>query len=145
MRRVHMLIIAGVVLVAAAGVLTLGRTLRHPSAVAEMRAEVADLRSAADACRAELEESHEALLRYNVRLDSMRGRVRELEGLHPRGVPADSYPVYIELFRSYNDSAGMWSGRVDSLQADLEACRTRADAYNAALDSLRALQRRQQR
>jgi predicted nucleic acid-binding Zn-ribbon protein len=145
MKRAHAVVAALLVLVAAAGVLTLGRALQHPGALADMRSTVAELRAAADSCRIALDQQHGELLGYNERLTQMRERVRDLEGLHPRGVPADSYRIYMELFDSYNDSAGQWQGRVDELQAELEACRETADAHNAALDSLRALLQQSQR
>lgn len=145
MKRRHAVVAGVIVLVAAAGVLTLGRTLAHPGALAEMRSTVALLRSAADSCRLALEQQHGELLDYNERLGTMRDRVRDLEGLHPRGVPADSYRIYMELFASYNDSAGLWDARVVELRAELETCREMADAHNLALDSLRALLQQSQR
>jgi predicted nucleic acid-binding Zn-ribbon protein len=138
MKRTGVTILIAVV-AAAAGVLTLGRSLRHPGALAEMRSTVAALRSAADSCRLSLDETHADLLQYNERLDSMRSRVRDLESLHPRGVPADSYSIYMGVFRRYNDSAGTWESRVQELQSELDACRGMAEAHNAAVDSLRRL------
>jgi hypothetical protein len=145
MRRAHLIAAAVLVVVALAGVLTLGRTLRHPSAVAEMRGTVAALRPAADSCRLQLEKTQQELLDYNAQLHALHGRVRGMEQLHPRGVPADSYSVYLELFGLYNDSAGVWDRRVSDLGAEQEACRVRVDAHNVALDSLRALLRESRR
>jgi hypothetical protein len=139
MPKTLFLVLAVAIAVAALGMFTLGRTLRHPGALAEMRGTVATLRAAADSCRAGFDEQQAQLLAYNERLQTMRERVRDLEGLHPRGVPADSYGVYIELFQSYNDSAGQWEARVAAVRAELETCRGKADAHNVALDSLRVL------
>ncbi|CAN5720414.1 hypothetical protein BH23GEM9_BH23GEM9_12550 [soil metagenome] len=145
MRRGPIIAAGVIVAIAAAGVLTLARTLGEGGAVEEMRENVNELRMAADSCRTVLDRSHGELLEYNERLDSMRGRVREMEALHPRGVPADSYGVYMGAFSRYNDSAGTWGDRVNELQVELEDCRVLTETHNAALDSLRRLLRETQR
>jgi hypothetical protein len=133
------LLLAAVLTVALLGILTIGRTLHHPGAIAEMRSMVAELRAAADSCTTALELSQSELLEYNERLDSLRLRVRGMETFLPRGVPADSYDIYLRLFGLYNDSAEAWEGRVESLQMEREQCRAVTDRHNAAVDSLRRL------
>jgi hypothetical protein len=133
------LLLAAMMTVALLGILTVGRTLQQPGAIAEMRSIVAELRAAADSCTTALDISQSELLEYNERLDSLRLRVRGMETLPPRGVPADSYDIYLRLFGLYNDSAQAWEGRVESLQAERELCREVTDRHNAAVDSLRRL------
>jgi hypothetical protein len=145
MRRTPALLIALAVLAAAAGIVTIARTLQHPGAISEMRATVAGLRAAVDSCRAVLDASQAGLLTYNAQLDSLHGRVREMEGLHPRGVPADSYDVYMSVFRQYNDSVAGWDARVAELRDERERCVGVTDTHNAALDSLRRLLSAQRR
>jgi hypothetical protein len=146
MKRRTPLVLLGVAAgVAALGVLTVGRTLRHPGAVAEMRSAVATLRAAADSCVDGLDASQTELLQYNARLDSMRRRVRGMETLPPRGVPADSYDIYLELFGRYNDSAQTWEARVDALKTEREECQALTERHNVAVDSLRRLLRDAQR
>lgn len=141
MRRRTLLLLLAAVVVAAFGVVTVARTLQHSSALSDMRFEVAQLRAAADSCASALDTSQVALLRYNDRLDSLRLRVRGMETLPPRGVPADSYDIYLQLFGMYNDSVEQWQGRVDALHAEREECRLLADRHNGAVDSLRQLLR----
>jgi hypothetical protein len=145
MNRVPIIVIGVAILAAAAGIVTVARTLQHPGAIAEVRAELSGLRAAVDSCRTVLDAGQEQLFAYNAHLDSLRGRVREMEALHPRGVPADSYGIYMGVFRQYNDSVAGWDARVDLLQAKRERCVEVTDAHNAVLDSLRRLLAAQQR
>jgi hypothetical protein len=130
---------AGIVLLAAAGVLSVTRLMQHPTAIAILRDSLGVLRAAADSCTVQLVEQQAGLLDYSARLDSVRGRVRELESRDPRGVPVDSYQVYMGLFDAYNDSAAGWSDRVDTLHAVRDRCRDVTEAHNAVADSLRRL------
>jgi predicted nucleic acid-binding Zn-ribbon protein len=139
-----MLMLAAAV-IAAFGIVTIGRTLAHPGAIADMRSTVAGLRAVADSCATALDDSQSELLQYSDRLDSMRSRVRELEALHPRGVPADSYTSYLRIFGVYNDSAAAWEDRVEELRSERLVCSEAADRHNAAVDSLRRLLARQRR
>lgn len=136
-------VIVAAVAVAAFALLRVGRILRGSNAVTSLRDSVAVLRTAADSCRAELDAGQSRLRAYHDRLDTMRSRVRGFEALDPRGVPADSYRIYLQAFHLYNDSAAGWQARVDSLQTQLDSCRVVTDAHNTAADSLRALILRQ--
>jgi hypothetical protein len=140
MRRRRIVWLGAVVfVVAAAGVLSIMRTLHEPSAIALLRDSLGVLRMAADSCRLALDAKQEGLLAYNSRLDSMRGRVREMESHDPRGVPADSYGIYMGLFEAYNDSAAAWDARVAALQSRHSHCRALTEEHNAIADSLRRL------
>jgi hypothetical protein len=137
--------VAAVLVLAVAGVLSLARVLHEPSGVTVLRDSVAVLRAAADSCRNALDAGQAGLFEYNARLDSLRGRVRGLEAHDPRGVPADSYQVYMEAFAAYNDSARAWQAHVDTLQAQLERCRAVTQSHNALADSLRQVLTSRQR
>ncbi|MGH7464411.1 MAG: hypothetical protein ACREK1_04490, partial [Longimicrobiales bacterium] len=58
---------------------------------APLRDTIAVLRAHADSCLADVESGAAQLRAYDHRLDSMRARVRSLEALDRRGVPADSF------------------------------------------------------
>jgi hypothetical protein len=106
---------------------------------APLRDSLAVLRVRADSCRAEVDGRAAQLRAYDRRLDSMRARVRELESLPRRGVPIDSYSVYMAKFNAYNDSAAAWPPLEDTVRALDAHCRTVAEQHNALADSLRQL------
>lgn len=141
------LILTGLIaiIVVATGLLYIGRVLRGPGAISETRGELLELRIAVDSCQAALAAGQQELLAYNEWLDSLRSRVREFEALDPRGVPADSYSVYIDAFSAYNDSVATWEGRVAELQAERDACADLIAAHNQTQDSLRTLLDQQRR
>jgi len=137
-RRVFLLGLL-VLLVATTGLVYLTRTLRGPGAIAQTRDELQQLRIAVDSCQAALAAGQQELHAHNEWLDSLRGRVRGMEALDPRGVPADSYSVYIDIFQSYNDSVANWEARVAELQAERDECAAVTAAHNETQDSLRML------
>jgi hypothetical protein len=143
MKRGPALIIAIAVLAAAAGLVSVARTLQHPGALADMRANMAELRMAVDSCQTVLAAAQSDLLAYTEQIDSLRTRVREMEALHPSGVPADSYDIYLQLFNQHNDSVTGWDARVQELQQERERCIVVTELHNQALDSLRILVRQQ--
>jgi chromosome segregation ATPase len=145
MNRIPALIILGAVLLAAGGIVSVSRMLQHPGPVEDARAELRQLRAEIDSCQAALDTSQAGLLAYNDQLDSLRGRVREMEALHPRGVPADSYAIYIETFRQYNDSVAGWEQQVETLQETRSDCVSFIAQHNMMLDSLRRLLAAQRR
>lgn len=115
------------------------RSLRPPDPRIVLRDTIAVLRAQADSCRSDV-DSMAARMRDDYRtLDSMRARVRELEALDRRGVPIDSFDIYMDAFDAYNDSAGLWPEREDSVRAYDARCRDVAMRHNALTDSLRAL------
>jgi hypothetical protein len=117
----------------------IGRANRPPDLVGPLQDSLHVLRIGADSCRADLERGQTLLNEYDERLDSMRARVRRFESLDRRGVPADSYDVYLGAFDQYNDSVGGWSARTDTLRARLQRCRTITETHNVMADSLRRL------
>ncbi|HSJ23169.1 MAG TPA: hypothetical protein VK929_00695 [Longimicrobiales bacterium] len=145
MRRRYLVLALVTSAIIAAGLLTVARTFRHTGAIEAMREVIADLRTATDSCHAALAGTQGELLAYSDWLDSARTRVRDMEGLDPRGVPADSYAVYMDAFRVYNDSAAAWDARVSELQVERDECAATTAAHNAAIDSLRQLLEQQRR
>ncbi|HSK17983.1 MAG TPA: hypothetical protein VK912_02510 [Longimicrobiales bacterium] len=131
------LIIAGIVVVvvlAFRGV----RAMRHsPQEI--LRDTLATLRNRADSCRSEVDQRAADLREYGRRLDSMRARVRELEALDQRGVPVDSFRLYMSVFNAYNDSVAAWPPLEDSVRALDARCRVVAEQHNVFADSLREL------
>lgn len=106
---------------------------------APLRDTIAALRERADSCRSMVDDRAAQLRAYDRRLDSMRARVRALESLHRRGVPIDSYSVYMATFNAYNDSAAAWPPLEDTVRALDARCRAVAEQHNVLADSLREL------
>ncbi|HEX2168235.1 MAG TPA: hypothetical protein VHG09_13460 [Longimicrobiales bacterium] len=115
------------------------RSMMNDSPHAELRARISALRARADSCQWAVDGRAAELRAYDSRLDSMRERVRELEALDRRGVPVDSYRVYMETFNRYNDSAAAWPPIEDSVRALNDRCRAIAERHNVLADSLRQL------
>ncbi|HEX6306810.1 MAG TPA: hypothetical protein VFZ69_01415 [Longimicrobiales bacterium] len=115
------------------------RSLRPPDPAIVLRDSIAGLRASADSCRIEVDSGAAGMRAYGRTLDSMRARVRGMEALDPRGVPADSYDIYMAAFDAYNDSVEAWPEREDSVRALDARCRDLALHHNALTDSLRAL------
>ncbi len=104
-----------------------------------LRQEVAQLRMAADSCRSALEKEEAALLTASARLDSLRQSINYYESLDPRGVPADSYEVYLEVFNAFNRGVPVQEALGDTLQAHWQACLEITERHNALADSARAM------
>ena len=104
-----------------------------------LRQEMTDLRMAADSCRQALTNEEARLIASDERLDSLKALVDYYEDLDPRGVPADSYDVYIEIFNTYNEGIPTRAAAGDSLQAHWAACRLLTEQHNTIADSARAL------
>ncbi len=103
------------------------------------RQQMADLRAAADSCQAALVGEEARLLTSDARLDSLRAVIDYYEALDARGVPADSYEVYLEIFQAYNEGIPQRATAGDSLQAHWEACRELTVRHNSIADSARAI------
>jgi hypothetical protein len=115
------------------------RGLRSGDPHAALRDTITELRMQADSCQIDVDSSAAELRAYDRRLDSMRERVREMEALDERGVPADSYAIYMTAFTAYNDSAAAWPPLEQAVR-DLDAdCRAVAEHHNILTDSLRRL------
>lgn len=104
-----------------------------------LRDSVRAKRMAVDSCRMVLSREEADFRAYDDRVDSLRGRVREYEDLHPEGVPADSFEAYMETFGRYNEAVPRWEARAESLRGRWRVCRSLASQHNALVDSLRDL------
>ncbi len=100
-----------------------------------LRDEMAALRTAADSCRLALEAEEAAIRASDARFDSLRGRIAFLESLDPRGVPADSYDVYIRAFKEYNRRIPARAAAGDTLGAHFDSCREITERHNLVADS----------
>lgn len=128
-----------VLAVMALGIAQVARFMRPHDRLAEARDSLLALRVIADSCGAAVEQGEAALRDYGANVDSMRARVRAYEALDSRGVPQDSFAIYMEAFTAYNDSAAAFQPRADSLEAELERCRELTRQHNLMADSVRRL------
>lgn len=137
----RLILLAGTLLVLAA--MALGyRSLvapPPPNRMEDLREQLRVLREEAEACEASLERENEIFQAYDGEVNVLRARVAELEALHPDGVPADSYAVYLAVLDRYNDAVPGWTERADGVRAAWERCRERVDAHNLLADSIRLL------
>lgn len=105
----------------------------------EVRESLQEERRNAEACRMGLVTAEATFREYDERVDSLRTRVGELEALHPDGVPADSFDIYLEAFDAYNGAVEEWDARVDDLEEERNACVEIVERHNALSDSLRGI------
>lgn len=107
--------------------------------IGRLRDDLYRARVASDRCRGSLQTSEAALRDLGLAIDSLRNRVDSFEALDRRGVPADQYPEYLELFDSYNDSVAVWESREGRLRSAETACRETIQAHNAISDTLQTV------
>lgn len=112
---------------------------RTRSELMDMRDRVARARISADSCTNVLAYDQMLLRRFREVLDSLRGEVRAMERIDPRGVPEARYDEYMERFNGYNDSVAAWQSRVDDLRASDATCRSLIEAHNTLSDSVRGV------
>lgn len=143
MRRLQPLFWIAVALLAAAFAWELYSLRQPPDIITPLREELRVLRAAADSCRNALDADQMRFDAYDETVDSMQARVRSLEGIDPRGVPADSYDVYLGAFDRYNESVEGWTERADTVRARWERCRVATEEHNVLADSLRRILVRQ--
>lgn len=141
--RFHPVLWIAVILLAAVFAWELYGMRRSPDVITPLREELRVLRAAADSCATSLEADRMRFDSYDERIDSLRDRVRDLEAIDERGVPADSYQVYLSAFDRYNDSIAGWTRRADTVRARWDRCRMTTEEHNALADSLRRILVRQ--
>lgn len=126
------------VAVAAASALSRMSERRSDSAVAlTLRDDLVGIRAELDAClstRSQMELRFEELEREVARL---RRAIDSLESVDARGVPAESYPAYLELVEDYNQTIPRWEVEGEELRQQSVRCRSLAEVHNARADSLR--------
>jgi hypothetical protein len=109
--------------------------------IADLRDRVARARISADSCTNVLAYDQMLFRQFDQVVDSLRGEVRALEELDPRGVPEERYDEYMERFRGYNDSVAAWERRAEGLRTSDAACRALIERHNALSDSVRGVLR----
>jgi hypothetical protein len=136
-----MIIAAGVVTTAA----VLSVALRPPTArqlFFDLRDDLQLARLAADSCSAGLAIEQDRFRSLRARTDSMQSRIGSLESLDRRGVPADSYRIYLETVDSFNAAVPDWETAADSIAAHREGCEALIRTHNEIADSARILAQR---
>jgi DNA repair ATPase RecN len=141
--RVRWVLLGALILIAATTVvLQVGRSGEREEPLAPLRDTLRVLRTTVESCQDSLTWNTSRLQADRERLDSLRARVRALEAMDPRGVPADSYATYLEIFDRYNDSVDSWTAEADTLDRKWTRCRDLTETHNELTDSLhRALVR----
>ncbi|HKJ02672.1 MAG TPA: hypothetical protein VJ997_09460 [Longimicrobiales bacterium] len=123
----------------AASVWTLVERSRTRQEILDLRDRVARARISADSCTNVLAYDQMLFQQFDRVVDSLRGEVRVLEELDPRGVPEERYDEYMERFEGYNDSVAAWERRAEQLRASDAVCRTLIEAHNTLSDSVRGV------
>lgn len=114
---------------------------RGPSAreqLEPLRQSLHDIRVQLDSCRVDAVGEENDFRTHSDAADSLGARLRQLESLHADGVPADSYPVYLDVFREYDDAVSGWDQKADAARGAWEECRQLTEDHNHLADSLRA-------
>lgn len=139
-------VIAAAILVIGVGIVRI--VTRPPSLrqqLFDLTREIAVLRDSAEACRSALEIEQDSFTAYGDRLDSLRSRLKSIDGLHPDGVVFDSFDVYVETVDSFNAALPEWAPAADSILAHRTLCEGAIAAHNALVDSARALRAEMER
>jgi hypothetical protein len=134
----------GLVLLLAVGVSALTGWVQRRSYAASPRGQMElareQLRAAQDdveRCLAGRDVAEREFTDQQTETQALRARIRRLEGLDARGVPADSYTVYLETVDRFNASVERWGDRGEDLDGIQSACRELIDARNAWSDTFR--------
>jgi hypothetical protein len=92
-----------------------------------------------DTCLARLAVNESRFREQARQTEVLQGRIRRLEAMDPRGVPADSYPDYLETVERFNAAIEGWELRGEVLEDRQQECRGLVEARNVLADSLRGL------
>jgi len=137
----YMLVAAGVVTVAA--IVSVALRPRSPRQMFfDLRPDLQLARQDADSCRSALDVEEDSFRAVVQRTDSMRARIGGFERLDRRGVPVDSYRVYLETIDSFNSSVPDWAAAADSLSVHRDSCEALILRHNVLADSARELAQR---
>jgi predicted nucleic acid-binding Zn-ribbon protein len=118
------------------GAMRLVERQRTANEISRLRDDLYRARASSDRCRNALANSESALRQLSLTIDSLRSRVDSFEAIDGRGVPANRYDEYLELFDSYNDSVTVWEARERRLRESEASCRETIESHNALSDSL---------
>jgi DNA repair ATPase RecN len=105
----------------------------------EVRDVVREARAGWEACLDTLDVVERRFRTQAEETERLQARIHRLEAMDPRGVPADSYEVYLEVVDRFNATVQGWEGRLAALRAREAACQDLLEARNELADSLRAL------
>jgi predicted nucleic acid-binding Zn-ribbon protein len=118
------------------GAMRLVERQRTANEISRLRDDLYRARASSDRCRNALANSESALRQLSLTIDSLRSRVDSFEAIDGRGVPANRYDEYLELFDSYHDSVTVWEARERRLRESEASCRETIESHNALSDSL---------
>ena len=107
--------------------------------VESMRERLREQRFAVNSCVSAMGADELAVRIRLADTDSLRSRITALESLHSRGVPADSFPIYLELVDRFNRAVAAWDTLGGQARSRRNECQATVDAHNALTDSLRTL------
>jgi len=107
--------------------------------VEDMRERLRERRFAVNSCLSEMGADELAVEIRLADTESLRSRITALESLDPRGVPADSFPLYSELVDRFNAAVAAWDTLGTEARSSRDECRAFVQAHNSLSDSLRAL------
>lgn len=110
-------------------------------AAERLQGEVREARAAWSSCLDSLDAMERRFRTQAEETEGLGARIRELEGLDPRGVPAARYEAYLDAVARYNAGIAAWEAWAEALDARQAACRTLLEARNVLADSLRTLLR----
>lgn len=111
---------------------------REAEELLALQEDVQAARSAVQTCQGDVAAREASFKQFDLRLNSLRERVGDLETLEGPGVPAEQYEEYLELFGAYNDSVQVWESLSDGLRAREARCRRLVLEHNALVDALSA-------
>lgn len=112
---------------------------RTKAEINRLRDDLHRARISSDRCQGSLQTSEASLLDLGVTIDSLRNLVDSFETMNGRGVPAERYPAYLEVFDSYNDSVASWENREQRLRIAETSCRETIRGHNVLTDSLQGV------
>lgn len=101
------------------------------------REQVRDAQAGVDRCLEGLGMAEEAFVSQRTETEALRAQIRRLEAMDARGVPADSYVVYLETVDRFNASIERWGSRGDEVGGQYDTCRALIEDRNAKSDTFR--------
>ncbi len=104
-----------------------------------VRDEVREARAEWELCLDSLEVVERRFRTRAQASEALQARIRRLEGMDPRGVPADSYEVYLETVDRFNAGVPEWERELEALRARESVCQSLLESRNELADSLRGL------
>lgn len=104
-----------------------------------LRGEVREAREAWEGCLDTLAVMERRFRTQARETEALGEQIRALEGLDPRGVPADRYEGYLDAVDRFNAGITAWGAWAVALERRQAECRGLIEARNVLADSLRLL------